>query len=57
MPILCSSIERHSLPSYTVTYNASGAALLVEGKDAYCGIIVHTISYLPHSGVMMFLWS
>ena len=56
MTILCSSTECHSLPCCTVTY-ATEAALLVEGKDAYCGIIVHTISYLPYSGVMMFLWS
>jgi len=38
-------------------HHASEATLLVEGKYAYCGIIVHTISYLPYSGVMMFLWS
>ena len=28
----------------------------MEGKGASCGIIVHTISFLPDSGVIMFLW-
>ena len=42
---------------YCYLYHASEAALLVDGKGAYCVVIVHTVSYLPYSGIMMFLWS